>query len=84
MNWYTLDNGRLCLGTNELQFANFHIATEIKLDSKVSQPLLPEHVELIGSYPEDWYADESIDNKINDTARHLFGSSSEPSKQLFI
>lgn len=74
MKWYTLDNGRLCLGTNKLQFANFHIATEIKLDKSLSLPLLPEHVERIGSYPEDWYMDEAIELKINNTAKHFFGT----------
>jgi len=73
MQWYTLDNGRLCLGTNQLQFANFHIATDIKLEDKISLPLLPEHVEIIGSFPEDWYADDAIESKINNTARHFFG-----------
>ena len=83
MKWYTLDDGRLCLGTSELQFANFHIATEIKLSNQVSRPLLPEHVELIGSYPEDWYSDESIDSKINKTARHFFGFESEQNNSVF-
>ena len=73
MKWYTLDNGRLCLGTNQLQYANFHTATEVQLDQNISLPLLPEHIELIGSFPEYWYADELIDDKINNTARHFFG-----------
>jgi len=76
MRWYTLDDGRLCLGTKEKQFANFHIATEIKLSSEFSYPLLPEHVHLIGSYPEDWYQDDKIESKINQTAKHFFGNNS--------
>ena len=75
MKWYTLENGRLCLGTEKQRLANFHIATEVKLNAKVSTPLLAEHIELIGSYPEDWYSDETIEGKINNTARHFFGFS---------
>ena len=72
MKWYTLENGRLCLGTDKEQFANFHIATEVTLENSFSVPLLEEHIELIGSYPEDWFEDEAIDLKINNTARHFF------------
>ena len=72
MKWYTLENGRLCLGTNEKKFANFHIATDVKLNGEFSAPLMEAHIELIGSYPEDWFEDETIDLKINNTARHFF------------
>ena len=75
MKWYTLENGRLCLGTEQNRLANFHIATDVTLDSDLSLPLLEEHVELIGSYPEDWYSDDSIESKINNTAKHFFGLS---------
>ncbi|TQV84482.1 hypothetical protein [Aliikangiella coralliicola] len=73
MRWYTLDNGRLCLGTDKQQYANFHIATDVVLPEKITAPLRVEHVELIGSFPEDWYSDEKINDKINNTARHFFG-----------
>lgn len=73
MNWYTLDNGSLCLGTENRHFANFHIVTEVKLEQPLTTPLSPEHAELIGSYPEDWCSDESIEQKINNTAKHFFG-----------
>ncbi|MET1253712.1 hypothetical protein [Aliikangiella maris] len=72
MKWYTLENGRLCLGTDKQKVANFHIATNIRLATPIDVPLLPEHIALIGSYPEDWYSDSEIDKKINDTARHFF------------
>jgi hypothetical protein len=72
MKWYTLDDGRLCLGTDQLQFANFHVATEFKLNTSLEKPLNVEHIQDIGSYPEDWYNDESIDQKINQTAKKLF------------
>lgn len=75
MKWYTLENGRLCLGTDKQKLANFHIATDVKLNSRVTSPLLAEHIDLIGSYPEDWFADEDIAHKINATARHFFGMS---------
>lgn len=73
MKWYTLENGRLCLGTEKACFTNFHVATEVVLAENISMPLLPEHVELIGSLPEDWYTDDKIDGKINNTAKHFFG-----------
>ncbi|TQV76903.1 hypothetical protein FLL45_02825 [Aliikangiella marina] len=75
MKWYTLENGRLCLGTDKNRLANFHIATDVTLEANLSLPLLEEHVELIGSYPEDWYSDDTIENKINNTAKHFFGLS---------
>ncbi|WP_444994144.1 hypothetical protein [Aliikangiella sp. IMCC44359] len=83
MKWYTLDNGRLCLGTDKQRFANFHIATDILLKSKVDTPLRREHIELIGSYPEDWYSDRSIDKKINQTAKHFFGLLNQSSNCTF-
>jgi len=75
MKWYTLENGRLCLGTENHKIANFHVATDVKLNLNLSTPLLEEHIDLIGSYPEDWYADDAIDYKINNTAKHFFGLS---------
>ena len=73
MKWYTLDNGRLCLGTDQKKIANFHIATDVTLTEDLTTPLLSEHVDVIGSYPEDWYQDQSIEIKINRTAQHFFG-----------
>ncbi len=75
MKWYTLTNGRLCLGTDQQKFANFHTATDIVLKKGVNTPLLPEHIDLIGTLPEDWCDDEKIEQKINQTAKHLFGLS---------
>ena len=72
IHWYTLENGRLCLGTNEATYANFHIATQVKLKQAVCTPLTQEHIDVIGSFPEDWYNDEQIDQTINNTARHFF------------
>ena len=83
MKWYTLNNGRLCLGTEKQQFANFHVATEVVLTEKLDLPLLPEHVELIGSFPEDWYQDDNIDGKINNTAKHFFGLAKSKSETAF-
>lgn len=83
MKWYTLNNGRLCLGTEKEQIANFHVATEVVLEEGVEMPLMPEHVELIGSLPEDWYEDDKIDGKINNTAKHFFGMNKENQKKLF-
>ncbi|MGX5174203.1 hypothetical protein ACUR5C_09305 [Aliikangiella sp. IMCC44653] len=74
MKWYTLENGQLCLGTSQATTkTNFHVATNVKLSSPLSVPLLKEHVDLIGSYPEDWYSDQNIELNINKTAQHFFG-----------
>lgn len=72
MNWYTLENGALCLGTEKNIFANFHAATEWKLDTNFVAPLTSSHVELIGSHPEDWYLDNNISDKINQAAGEIF------------
>ncbi|WP_196138236.1 hypothetical protein [Aliikangiella sp. G2MR2-5] len=82
MKWYTIDNGRLCLGTQSGQYANFHVATDVVLSSPITTPLLPEHVELIGSYPEDWFNDNDIDSKINKIAKHYFGLNKSSLTQL--
>jgi len=71
MQWYTIDNGTLCLGTDKQSYANFHVATDLKIDNEVTLPLSEKHIELIGSYPEDWYADDNIDMKINNAAKSL-------------
>jgi hypothetical protein len=83
MKWYTQDNGVLCLGTEENQFANFHVATELVVKTKIETPLSESHIELIGSFPEDWIADDTIDQKINDTAKHFFGFSEHVSSIAF-
>lgn len=83
MKWYTLENGRLCLGTDKQKLANFHIATDVKLSSSVVTPLIAEHIDLIGSYPEDWFADDNIENKINATARHFFGMTVNSPNSIF-
>ena len=75
MKWYTQDNGVLCLGTEDNLYANFHVATDVVVKTKIATNLSESHVELIGSFPEDWSADSSIDQKINDTAKHFFGFS---------
>jgi len=75
MKWYTQDNGILCLGTQKNQNANFHVATEVKVDTKINTSLSQSHIELIGSFPEDWDEDATIYQKINDTAKHFFGFS---------
>ena len=72
MNWYTLENGTLCLGTEQDLFANFHAATEWKLDTNLFVPLTLRHVGLIGSHPEDWYLDNKINDKINEAAKEIF------------
>jgi len=83
MKWYTLSNGRLCLGTEKEHFANFHVATEVVLNESLDMPLLPEHVELIGSLPEDWFSDDKIDGKINNTAKHFFGFTEKEKEKMF-
>ena len=75
MKWYTQDNGVLCLGTEEGQSVNFHVATDVVTNTKINTALSESHIELIGSFPEDWSSDSSIDQKINDTAKHFFGFS---------
>ncbi len=75
MKWYTQDNGVLCLGTEDNQCANFHVATDVVVNTKIDTNLSESHIELIGSFPEDWSADSLIDQKINDTAKHFFGFS---------
>lgn len=71
MKWYTLSNGRLCLGS-EKELTNFHVATDIQLNYQISKSLTDEHIKLIGSYPEDWLNDEDINFKINHVAKQLF------------
>lgn len=53
----------------------FNVLTDLQLNEEMKMPLLPEHIELIGSFPEEWIEDNSIDQKINNTAKHLFGMS---------
>lgn len=79
MKWYTQDNGVLCLGTRENQRVNFHVATEVRMEAKFSAPLSEAHIELIGSFPEDWDGDSTIYQKINQTAKHFFGFTFESS-----
>lgn len=83
MQWYTTENGSLCLGTQKSQLANFHVVTDVKPGKAINSPLLPEHAEIIGSYPEDWYSDEAIDSKINNAAKHFFGLSSTTTNSVF-
>jgi hypothetical protein len=70
--WYTEKNGRLCLGTLSAKFANFFVATDITLNEHLRLPLLPEHIDLIGSFPEEWCLQDDIEKQINAAARHLF------------
>ena len=83
MRWYTQDNGVLCLGTEEQLSVNFHIATDVITKTKINTALSESHIELIGSFPEDWSTDSSIDQKINDTAKHFFGFSENISSIAF-
>lgn len=75
MNWYTKENGVLCLGIIKGQFAHFNITTNVIVKSKIQIPLSESDVALIGSFPEDWSSDNKIENKINNVAKHLFGLS---------
>ena len=84
MKWYTQDNGVLCLGTEELQSVNFHVATDVVTKTKIDTALSESHIELIGSFPEDWSSDSSIDQKINDTAKHFFGFYENGSSTAFV
>lgn len=84
MKWYTQNNGVLCLGTKENQGANFHVATDVVVKTKIDTALSESHIELIGSFPEDWNADSSIDQKINDTAKHFFGFSEYESSSALV
>ena len=67
-----MENGALCLGTEQNLFANFHAATEWKLDTNLFVPLTLRHVGLIGSHLEDRYLDNKINDKINQAARERF------------
>lgn len=83
MKWYTQDNGVLCLGTEENQSVNFHVATDVVSNTKIDTVLSESHIELIGSFPEDWSTDGTIDKKINDTAKHFFGFTERVSSTAF-
>ena len=52
MKWYTQDNGVLCLGTEEQQSVNFHVATDVVTKTKINTTLSESHIELIGSFTE--------------------------------
>lgn len=73
MKWYTKANGTLCLGTKGSQFAYFHVATDVILQKRIISSLTTEHIDVIGSFPEEWSADENITSKINRAARQFFG-----------
>lgn len=75
MNWYTKDDGSLCLGTKSSQFTKFNVVTEVKLATKINTMLNESHIALIGSFPEDWLSDKYISQKINNAAKHYFGLS---------
>jgi hypothetical protein len=83
MNWYTQDDGVLCLGTKGSKYAYFHVATDVKMKQSVNTSLSESDIEIIGSFPEDWRTDKTIADKINNAAKHLFGSS-KPSAQAYI
>lgn len=83
MQWYTQNDGQLCLGKDLNQANDFYVATEVTLDDNISMPLLQEHIELIGSQPKDWHKDSAINNKINNTAKHFFGFNNYPKSATF-
>lgn len=75
MNWYTKENGVIYLGLKTSQFAQFNIVTEVISDIPIDTSLTQSHIELIGSFPEDWSSDSKIEQKINSAAKHYFGLS---------
>jgi len=77
MNWYTKDNGVLCLGTKGSQFAYFNVVTDVIINTKINTALNEAHIAIIGSFPEDWISDSKISNKINKVAKHFFGFSNQ-------
>ena len=84
MYWYTKNDGQLCLGTENTRMAEFEVSTEIFLQQSLSQPLMEEHIQSIGSYPEDWNHDARISEKINAAAKFIFSDElahSEPQNQ---
>ena len=83
MIWYTQDDGVLCLGTRGSQYAYFHVATDVKMKQPISTSLSESDIEIIGSFPEDWRNDNKIADKINNAAKHLFGSS-KPATQAYV
>jgi len=78
MKWYTKENGVLCLASEGFQFANFHLTTNVIVRCRINTALDISHINLIGSFPEDWSSDKRISAKINKAAKHFFGLS-EPS-----
>jgi|GEM_PF-6978250 len=70
MQWYTNESGYICLG-KQGQFAEFHIQTSQRLEKHISQPLSQNDLEEIGSYPEDWPYDGSIQEKVESLARRF-------------
>ncbi len=75
MKWYTRDDGAICLGNPSQQKTKFQVVTEVKVDTKIDTGLTESHIDLIGSFPEDWRGDVRIAQKINNAAKHLFGLS---------
>ena len=73
MNWYTQEDGMLCLGTQSSRLANFNIVTDVRVLAKINTRLSESHIALIGSFPEDWRSDRLIAKKINNVAKHFFG-----------
>lgn len=75
MKWYTKDNGVLCLVSEDFQFTNFYFTTNVIVRGKVNTSLNMSHIDVIGSFPEDWSSDKTISTKINRAAKHFFGLS---------
>ncbi len=83
MKWYTQDNGVLCLGTQDSQYANFHFKTDVIVKIKINTQLSESHIDLIGSFPEDWRTEKHIQQRINNAAKHFFGLSELASSSAF-
>jgi len=84
MKWYTQSNGTLCLGTQNSLFAYFNVETDVILRKRINASLTPDHIKLIGSFPEEWSKDRKIAEKINRAARFLFGLSPEKLKLTLV
>lgn|GEM_PF-1696233 len=70
--WYTLQNGRLCLGNESDRPSKIFIATDIFLNQTIKTPLRDAHIRQIGGQTELWGLDPIIENKICRLARQIF------------